>query len=371
MKKAARKPFDFWILITVLMLLLLGTVMITSASTSFAYNKFNGDTYLFLRKQLQFLPLSIGVMIFLMYFDYRKLGKLSPIIFITSILLLILVAIPGIGTEIKGARRWIFLGPINFQPSEFAKISVILFFSYSLSKRKDSLKYFIKGLLPYLMILGLVLGLIIIEDHMSGTVIVALIVLTIIFCAGAKIWHFMLIGVPAIIGAIALIFTADYRMARVIAFLDPWANRQEGGWQVVQSLMAIGSGGLFGRGIGKSLQKFLYIPEPQNDFIFSVIAEELGFVGVTVIIILFVIFIWRGIKVAMTAPDAYASLVAIGITSLVAFQFIINILVVTSSMPTTGMPLPFFSYGGTSMIFLMAGIGILLNISRYSNYERM
>jgi cell division protein FtsW len=370
MKKADKKPFDFWILITVLMLLLLGTVMITSASTSFAYST-KGDTFFFLKKQLQSLPISIFAMVFLMYFDYKKLGKLSPVIFLASIVLLILVAIPGIGTQIKDARRWLYIGPINFQPSEFTKIAVILFFSYSLSKRKDTLKSFFKGLLPYLLILGFVLGLIIIEPHMSGTVVVALIVMTILFCAGAKISHFILLAVPAVIGLAGLVIIEPYRMARITSFIDPWAHKLDGGWQVIQSLMAIGSGGLFGRGLGRSLQKYLYIPEPHNDFIFAVMAEELGFIGVTVVIILFLIFIWRGIKVAMTAPDSFASLVAIGITSLVAYQFIINILVVTSSIPNTGMPLPFFSYGGTSMIFLMGGIGILLNISKYSNYERV
>lgn len=178
-------------------------------------------------------------------------------------------------------------------------------------------------------------------------------------------------GVPAVAAVSYLIFTSEYRMKRVLSFLNPWEDPKGAGWQVIQSLYAIGSGGLFGRGLGNSLQKFLYIPEPYNDFILAVLAEELGFIGVALVLLLFLIFIWRGVKVSMNAPDVFGSLVAIGITSLIAFQAIINVAVVTSSMPVTGMPLPFFSYGGTSLIFLMAGVGILLNISKYANYERI
>jgi cell division protein FtsW len=272
-----------------------------------------------------------------------------------------------VGTEIKGSRRW--LG--GFQPSEFAKLAVIIFFSYSLSKRKEKLEYFFKGLVPYLIIIGVFAALLLLEPHLSGTMIIASIAIIILFTAGARIKHFAILSLPTFAGLTAAIAFSPYRLARFLSFLDPLKDPKGDGWQVVNSLFAIGSGGWFGRGLGKSLQKFLYIPEPQNDFIFSILCEELGFVGALVVLLLFLIFIWRGIKIAMNAPDMFGSLLAIGITSLVAVQVIINILVITSLVPVTGMPLPFFSYGGTSLLFMMSAIGILLNISRYSNYERI
>ncbi|MCX7921308.1 MAG: putative lipid II flippase FtsW [Clostridia bacterium] len=366
-----KKPFDFWIFATVLVLLCLGTIMVFSSSAAYAYNTFHGDTYLFLRKQLQSAPIGLVAMIVVMNIDYRKLGKWSSILVVVSMVLLLMARIPGIGRETKGAWRWIYIGPINFQPSEIAKLAVILFFSYSLSKRKDQLKYFYKGLLPYLMIIGVYVALLMFEKHLSGTIVIASVACVILFCAGARIKHFILMSIPAILGVVAAIIYEPYRLDRVRAFLDPWKYKQDEGWQIVQSLLAIGSGGLFGRGLGKSLQKFLYIPEPHNDFIFSVMAEELGYIGVFTVLLLFLIFIWRGIKIAMNAPDAFGSFIAIGITTLIAIQVIINVAVVTSSMPATGMPLPFFSYGGTSLVFLMCGMGVLLNISRYANYERI
>lgn len=364
----SKKPFDFLLFMTVLILLSLGTIMVFSAGAPQANNVMN-DTYYFIKKQLMYLPLAFLAMFVTMNIDYRKLGKWSPVFLIGSIALLALV--PVIGKELNGAKRWIFIGPVNFQPSETAKLAVILFFSYSLSKRKNGLDSFFKGLLPYLLLLGVYGGLLLIEPHLSGTIIIFGVACIILFAAGAKIRHFMLLSVPAIGGLIALIIFFPYRRVRLVSFLNPFADPKGDGYQVVQSLYAIGSGGLFGRGLGKSMQKFLYIPEPYNDFIFAILAEEMGFIGVVAVLLLFLIFIWRGVKISVNAPDVFGSLVAIGITSLVAIQVIINVAVVTSSMPVTGMPLPLFSHGGTSLIFLMAGIGILLNISRYSNYDRI
>lgn len=368
--KVTRKPFDFWIFITVIILLSLGTIMVFSSSAAFAYN-LKGDVYWFLRKQLIVVPLGLVAMLVMMNYDYRKLGKLTPFMLILSIVLLILVLIPGIGAVRNGARRWIVLAGQEFQPSEVAKIAMILFFSYSLSRRKDPLNTFFKGLLPYLIILGLVAGLLLLEPHKSGTLIVGMVTVIILFTAGAKIGHFLIMGVPAVSGFTLLILLDEYSRDRVLSFTDPFKYIKGEGWQAVQSLYAIGSGGLFGRGLGKSLQKFLYIPEPYNDFIMAVLAEELGFIGVFAVMLLFLIFIWRGIKVAMTAPDTFGSLTAVGITSLIGLQALLNIAVVTSTVPNTGIPMPFFSYGGTSLIFLMASVGILLNISRYASYDRI
>ncbi|HOM01199.1 MAG TPA: putative lipid II flippase FtsW [Acetivibrio sp.] len=366
-----KKPFDFLIFLTVLIMLTIGSIMVFSSSAPHAYNYLKGDSYHFLKKQLLYVPAGLCVMFVTMNIDYRKLGKLSPIIMLVSLGMLSVVWIDGIGATRNNATRWFDLGFVDFQPSEFAKLAMILFLSYSLSKRQDTLKYFFKGLVPYLILIGVHALLLLLQPHMSATIIIGLVSCVILFCAGAKIKHFVLMGVPAVAAVSYLIFTSEYRMNRVLSFLNPWNDPTGAGWQVIQSLYAIGSGGLFGRGLGNSLQKFLYIPEPYNDFILAVLAEELGFIGVALVLLLFLIFIWRGVKVSMNAPDVFGSLVAIGITSLIAFQAVINVAVVTSSMPVTGMPLPFFSYGGTSLIFLMAGVGILLNISRYSNYERI
>ncbi|MCX7843588.1 MAG: putative lipid II flippase FtsW [Clostridia bacterium] len=365
---AKKKPFDFWIFMTVLILLSLGIIMVFSASSAHAFNYMH-DTYYFLKRQLVSALIGLAVMLATMQIDYRKLGKWSPLLLAASIAMLVLVLIPGIGREVNGAKRWFSF--VNFQPSELTKLAVIMFFSYSLSKRRDQLQYFFKGLLPYLILIGLIAGLLILEPHLSGTILIFTVACIILFNAGAKISHFIYMFIPAVAGLFLAISTSDYRRARVLSFLNPWADLQGDGWQVVQSLYAIGSGGLFGRGLGRSLQKFLYIPEPHNDFIFSIMAEELGFIGILAVMTLFLIFIWRGIKIAMNAPDVYGSLVAVGVTSLVAVQVLINVAVVTSSMPVTGMPLPFFSYGGTSLVFLLFGVGMLLNISRYANYERI
>ncbi len=345
--------------------------MVFSSGAPHAYNYMHGDTYYFLKKQLIYAPLGIFAMFVMMNIDYRKLRKVSPIIVLVSIILLILVLIPGIGLKLNGARRWIGFGGFTIQPSEIAKLAIILFFSHSLAKRKDEIESFSKGLLPYLCVLGMYAGFLLLEKHLSGTIVIILVTSVLLFCAGAKIKHFFILSLPAVFAFIGLVLTSPYRLKRLVSFLNPWDDPQGGGWQIVQSLYAIGSGGLFGRGLGRSLQKFLYIPEPYNDFILAILAEELGFVGVLSVLILFLIFIWRGIKISVSAPDMFGSLVAIGITSLIAVQVIINIAVVTSSIPVTGMPLPFFSYGGTSLIFLMSGIGILLNISKYANYERI
>lgn len=365
-----KKPFDFWIFATVLVLLSFGIIMVFSASAPYAYY-YEHDTYYFLKKQLMFGILGLFAMSVTMKIDYRKLGKLSPLILAVSIFMLIMVRIPGIGRNINGAWRWFYIGTFSFQPSEVAKIAVILFLSFSLAKRKDKLAYFASGLFPYLMLIGLFAGLLMLEPHFSCTILICFVSFVILYCAGAKLMHFFLLSIPAILGVIVLIIKSPYRLARVLSFLDPWKDLKGNGWQVVQSLYAIGSGGVFGRGLGHSLQKFLYIPEPHNDFIFAILSEELGFVGVVAVLLLFLVLIWRGIKVAMNAPDSFGCLTAVGITALIAVQVVVNVAVVTSSMPVTGMPLPFFSCGGSSLTFLLAGVGILLNISKYANYERV
>ena len=362
-----RGSFDFGFFLTVMILLSFGLIMVFSASSASAFYSV-GDSYFFVKKQLMWTVVGLFVMFFMTSYDYKKLGKLALPILGVSIILLI--AVPFIGNEVNGAKRWLGFGGLSIQPSEVAKLAIIIFFSNSLAKRHDKLKFFFKGLVPYLCIIGVFAGLLMLEPHLSGTGVIFLTGVILLFTAGARIWHFVVMAVPVIVGVAAAIMVAPYRMKRVTTFIDPFQDKLGDGWQIIQSLYAIGSGGLFGLGLGRSRQKFLYIPEPHNDFIFSIICEELGLIGAITVIVLFLILIWRGIKIAVNAPDVFGSLMATGIISLIAVQVVINIAVVTSSMPVTGMPLPFFSAGGSSLVFLMAGIGIVLNISRYSKKNR-
>jgi cell division protein FtsW len=365
-----KKTIDFGLFITVLILLSLGLIMVLSASMPTAYNT-NQDVYYIFKRQLLFAAIGFAGMFIAANIDYKLLGKLAPHLLILSIILLILVIIPGIGFESKGTYRWFKFGPLQFQPSEVAKLSVILFFSYSLSKRREQLQSFFKGMMPYLLLLGVFAVLLLLEPHLSCTMIVLCVAAIIMFTAGAKIRYFVILGLPAVVALGTVVAFVPYMRARVLSFVNPWNDLQGDGWQAVQSLYAIGSGGLFGRGLGRSMQKFLYIPEPHNDFIFSVLAEELGFIGVLAVLLLFLIFIWRGLKIAMNASDTFGSLVATGITAQIAVQSLLNVAVVTSSIPPTGVSLPFFSYGGTALVLLMFEIGILLNISRYGKNERI
>ena len=372
-KTVHQGQFDFILFITVLVMLAFGLVMVLSASSPSALSE-GRDSYAYVKTQAVSAVIGIIAMLIISKIDYRRWGKYYKLMYIGSILILLAVRIPGLGREAGGAYRWIRITSTqSFQPSELVKIAMIIFFAKYLTDHKEDMRTFVKGFIyPLLLIAPIIAILMFVQSHMSASVIIGMLVVILMLMAGTKMRYFVTIGVPiAGIGGMALYILAkyfhigEYRLARLTAFVNPWADPTDTGWQVVQSLYAIGSGGLFGVGLGNSTQKYLYLPEPQNDFIFSVIAEELGFIGCLAVIILFGIFIWRGILVAMKAPDSFGSLIAIGITSLIGLQAIINIAVVTSSMPNTGMPLPFFSYGGTALLILLCAVGILLNISRY------
>ncbi len=291
-------------------------------------------------------------MMFISKIDYRFYQKFYKHAWVVSFILLVLVLVAG--REVNGATRWIYVtDTLSFQPSELVKILMIIFYAGILVKNRDELNKYGKGFIKHMIFLAPIIGLLLLQPHFSSSIVIIGICSIMMIMAGCKFWHFLAtgggIGIPLLIG---LIVTSPYRLQRVVTFLDPWKDASDTGWQVIQSLYAIGSGGLFGAGLGESKQKYLYIPEPHNDFIFSILGEELGFIGCAVVIILFAILIWRGILIAMKAPDMFGSLLAIGITSLVAIQVIINIAVVTSSMPVTGMPLPFFSYGRYCTIYI-------------------
>lgn len=359
-------PMDFTMLIVVLILLSLGLTMVLSASTPKSLSEY-GTSYQYFVKQLIFAILGIIAMLIISKIDYRFYQKFYKIAWIVSVILLALVLV--IGKEVNEAKRWIGITEtLSFQPSEVVKFLMIVFYAGILTKNRDELGNFWLGLVKHVALLAPIIVLLLLEPHFSVSIVILGTCCMMMIMAGCKFWQFvacgLTVGVPALV---ALVIMAPYRLVRVTTFLDPWSDQLGKGWQVVQSLYAIGSGGLFGLGLGESNQKYLYLPEPHNDFIFSVLAEELGFLGCVVVIVLFALLIWRGVLTAMKAPDMFGSLIAVGITALIAIQVIINIAVVTSSMPATGMPLPFFSYGGTSLFILLCQVGVLLNISRATN----
>ena len=370
---STKKPFDFTLFITVLLLLSLGIVMVLSASAPSSLST-TGNSYTYVIRQTRFAIFGIAAMLFISKIDYKIYKRFYKLIYVASIIALFLVAIPGIGVSVKGAKRWIDLGFGSFQPSELSKIGLIVFYAAYLSEHKNELGSFINGIIkPFIFAIPPVIILFFIQDHLSAIIVIISVISVMMLMAGSKLKHFLVTGITGgSLAAAGMMILAQmgkgsFRIARITTFLNPWQYAKDEGWQVIQSLYAIGSGGLFGVGLGESKQKYLYIPEPHNDFIFAVIAEELGFVGCLVIISLFAVFICRGVLIAMKSQDSFGSLLAIGITSLIGIQAIINIAVVTSSMPATGMSLPFFSYGGTALLILLCSVGILLNISRSSS----
>ena len=362
---------DYILFITVLILLSLGVIMVLSASAPSALSE-TGKSYTYFVRQFIFAIIGIGIMLFISKIDYRFYKKYYWLVYAVSILVLLLVLIPGLGREVNGATRWIGIpGLGQFQPSEITKIGLIIFYAGYLSDHKSELKDFWRGFVkPLAFLLPPIAILYLVQNHLSVCLVIAAITSVMMLMAGCRLLHFIAAGLVGVAGIVIMLIkgqtseSSSFRWDRIVTFFDPWSDATGTGYQMVQSLYAIGSGGLFGVGLGNSTQKYLYIPEPQNDFIFAIVAEELGFVGCVAIIALFGIFVWRGIVIAMKAPDMFGSLLAVGVTTLVAVQAIINIAVVTASIPTTGMALPFFSYGGTALVILLASVGILLNISR-------
>lgn len=365
MKKKGQ--IDFYFLITVFALLALGLMMVMSASSESARNASytGGDAYYFIKRQLIWAVISVAAMFFFSKFDYHKLVQWSGIFIIATFILLALVLLAG--TEANGGQRWLKLGPVQFQPSEVAKVTLILYLAGSISKNKKYISTFSRGLLPNLIVIGITAVMLIVQPHFSATLLIVAVGIIMLFVGGVNWKQLGFMGILGGVAAVMLVFSSSYRRARVFSFMDPFADPLGDGYQVIQSLYAIGSGGLFGVGLGQSRQKFLYIPEPQNDFIFSILCEELGFVGAFFVIMLFVFLVYRGVKIAMNAKDKEGSLISVGIISLIALQVIMNIAVVTSAMPVTGIPLPFFSYGGTALLIIMSCMGIMLNISKQSN----
>ncbi|MBO5852809.1 MAG: cell division protein FtsW [Clostridia bacterium] len=345
--------------------------MLFSASYAYSYTYF-GNSYRFIFRQSIFAVIGVALMLIISKIDYHIIKKLSWLIYIITVGMLgVVLILPPMSDELN-VKRWISIGGFQFQPSEIGKFAIVVIFAAWLSVNGDKLKKF-KYVAWMLLLLGIVCGLVVAEPHLSATILIFAIGIVLLIVGGLqKRWIFIGAG-GGVAGVLFIIFSGivSYGSDRIQYWLDPWADPSGKGYQTIQSLLAIGSGGLLGRGIGQSRQKYLWVPEPHNDFIFSIVCEELGLIGAMVIIVLFCALVWRGFTIAMRAKDRFGTLMAIGLTFQVGLQAILNILVVTNTIPNTGISLPFFSYGGTALVILLAEMGIVLSISRTSNVKKL
>lgn len=362
------KDLDFILVFSIIVLLCVGLIALSSASSYTALIT-QGDSNYYFTRQLAFAIVGVIAMFVISKIDYTIYEKYGYVIYAVALAAMLLVFVPGLGSEVKGARRWIDLGFISFQPSELMKPALAIGIATYISKNQDKMKTLAGYIVPALMI-GVVCIVMYFQSHLSGAIIMVVIGAATIFTSGFKLkTRTIIIAVIAVVVALCLfLFTSEYRMERVKAFLNPEEDITGSNWQPTQSLYAIGSGGLFGAGIGQSRQKYLWLPESQNDFVFSIWAEEFGFVGSLAVVLLFLLFIYRAIVLVLKSRDLFALMTATGIISMFAFQMIMNVAVVTKLIPTTGMPLPFFSYGGTSLLINLASIGIVLNVARQRRY---
>jgi cell division protein FtsW len=337
--------------------------MIYSASAIYAYGSM-GDSMFFLKRHLIYLLIGLVMMIGAMALDLDKVRTLAKPIMLCSLFLLVLVIIPHIGREASGARRWFRVGPINFQPSEFAKIAIMIYMADFISRKKELMKSFIYGYVPAVIILGATVGLILLEPDLGTAVTVSLICFIMFFVSGVRMSYIVASFMASLPLLYMLLFRVEYRRRRMMIFLNPWADKRGSGFQIIQSFIALGSGGLFGVGLGQSRQKLFYLPASHTDFIFSIIGEELGFIGTASVVVLFTLFVWQGMKVVFKAPGMFERMLSLGIVSLIALEAIINIGVTAGALPTKGLPLPFISYGGSGLIFHLLAVGLLLNLAK-------
>ena len=362
-RTSKRVPVDPALLAITLVLALVGVVMVFSASAVVAGSRFH-DPWYFLKRQLAWLGAGLLVMHLVSKIDYALWRKLSvPLLLMTTVLLM-LVLVPSLGSAAKGARRWLHVGPINIQPAELTKFVVVIYVAAYVSKKQDQLTQFARGLLPPLIVLGLLSGLILLEPDLGTVVVMGLVVVTLLFLAGARIKHLGLLSLCALPAVAALIFGSSYRRQRLMTFLSPWKNASDSGFQITQSFLAFGSGGPFGVGLGEGKQKLFFLPEAHTDFVLALVGEELGLAGSVAIVLLFGLFVLKGFQIAGRARDPFGRYLAMGITMLVGMQALVNAGVVTGLLPTKGLTLPFVSYGGSSLVANLFGVGILLSISR-------
>lgn len=357
---------DIILFAAVILLAIFGIIMIYSASSIWAEYKFN-DAFKFVKAQFLFFIVGILAMLVLSKVDYHIYYKKANLILLVCFLLLVLVLIPGIGTIRNGSRSWFGIGSLGIQPSEFSKIGLIIFVSKYLSNNDRNIKSITKGVFPILGIIGLFFLLIMLEPDFGTGMVIVLTLITIIFISGVKLSFFIKIGLLGLLGIVGLIAVAPYRIARIVSYLNPWTDPLGSGFQIIQSLYAIGPGGLLGQGFLNSRQKHFYLPEPQTDFIFSIISEEFGFLGILIVASFFIIIFYRCIKTSINSSDLFAKYLTFGLSFGIIIQAILNLMVVVGLIPVTGVTLPFLSYGGSSLLVSMCSIGIILNISRRTN----
>lgn len=357
---------DRVLLFTVFALLVFGLVMISSAGVAYSKTRFDSP-YFFFKKQ--FFGVGVGLILLFIFqkINYQFWKKISIPFFAVSLLCLVLVFVEGLGSKIYGASRWLQLGPFSFQPSEMLKLSLIIYLAAWLEGRGERIRDFFEGFVPFITIVLIISFLLLKQPDMGTLGVLILVAISIYFVSGSKLSHIFLMMGGGFMALFAMIKLESYRMDRLMVFLHPETDPKGIGYQINQALLAIGSGGIFGVGLGKSLQKFNYLPEPVGDSIFAIIGEELGLIGALFLLTLFLVFILRGLKIAKNAPDVFSKFLAVGIVSWIFFQAFINISAISGLIPLTGVPLPFISYGGTSIAFLLTGVGILLNISKHSH----
>ena len=364
-----KNNIDKILFLAAIIISIFGLIMIFSASSIWSEYKFN-DKFHYIKYQGIFLIVSIIIMLILSKIDYKIYYEKSNQILIVCFILLILVLIPGIGKIRNGSRSWFGIGPLGIQPSEFSKLGLIIFTSKYLSNNYNEIKNFKKGVLPILLITLLIFFLIMLQPDLGTGVILVMSIISLLFISGVNLKFFFIGGLIGIIGVIILIIIAPYRMDRITSFINPWKDPLGTGFQIIQSLYAIGPGGLLGNGYLNSIQKHFYLPEPQTDFIFSIITEEFGVLGAFIVVGLFLVILIRCIKISLNTKDNFSKYLSFGITFQLMFQTIMNLMVVIGMIPVTGVTLPFISYGGSSLLISMTSIGIILNVSKYSNITR-
>jgi len=346
------------------MLLMAGLLTVYTASFAVSYVDFGSTTY-FLTRQAVYALVGLAALVYFMRLDYRQLRHVAAPIMVLALLGLLAVLVPGIGVERNGARRWLELGPITFQPSEFAKLAVIIYISAWLAGRRQDINKFSLGFAPFVLVVSVVGGLVIVEPDMGTTIIIVLTTGTLFFVAGAPLSHLALLMASGGLVSYGMILIQDYRLDRITSFMSPESDPQGSGFHILQLLIALGSGGVTGLGWGVSRQKFFYVPSAHTDGVFAIIGEELGFIGLMGILALFTLFVFRALKATLASRDQFGTLLGVGIVSWISYQTLINIGGITRSIPLTGVPLPFLSYGGSALVAVMAGAGILLSVSRY------
>jgi cell division protein FtsW len=373
MKKEASAPgatpvhYDQTLQLTAFSLIALGMAMIFTSSTLVAQSQYN-DAYFYIKRQGIYVLLGLGVLFLGRSINYHHYKRWVYHILLLSLISLVLVFVPGIGGKVRGAARWLRLGPLTLQPSEFAKLALVLFMAYSLARKQEKIKYFAIGFLPHMVVAGLFIALILKEPDFGTSVTLAAIVFIMLFVGGTRVTHILLALSACIPLGVMMVLRDPKKFARILSFLDPWKHGQDVGYQLKQSLLAIGSGGLWGLGPGQSRAKLFYLPDSHTDFILAIFSEELGFLGIVLVLALFTILICRGIRVSLKAPDSFGSFLALGLTLMIALPALINMGVVSGILPTKGLSLPFLSYGGSGLLVNLLAVGILLNISSQVKY---